>query len=61
MAASLGLKTIAEGIEDKATLEKLVTLQCDEGQGFLWAKPLPAEELAKWLEEHQQASCRELK
>ena len=61
MAASLGLKTIAEGIEDKATLEKLVTLQCDEGQGFLWAKPLPAEELAKWLEEHQQSSCRELK
>ncbi len=61
MAASLGLKTIAEGIEDKATLEKLVTLQCDEGQGFLWAKPLPAEGLAKWLEEHQQSSCRELK
>ena len=61
MAASLGLKTIAEGIEDKATLEKLVTLQCDEGQGFLWAKPLPAEELAKWLGEHQQTSCRELK
>lgn len=49
MAASLGLKTVAEGIEDQATLDKLTALQCDEGQGFLWATPLPAEELVGWL------------
>ena len=41
MANSLGLQTVAEGIEDSNVLEKLNTLGCDFGQGFYWAKPLP--------------------
>ena len=45
MAASLDLKTVAEGIEDKATLNKLVELGCDIGQGFYWSKPVPQEQL----------------
>lgn len=49
MAASLGLKTVAEGIEDKATLDKLTELGCDSGQGYYWAKPLPEAELPTLL------------
>ncbi|KKO45469.1 diguanylate cyclase [Arsukibacterium ikkense] len=41
MSKSLGLKTVAEGIEDSATAARLALLGCDEGQGFYWAKPLP--------------------
>lgn len=54
MAASLGLETIAEGIEDKDTLDKLMALGCDVGQGYFWSKPLPGDELSKWLE---QSKC----
>lgn len=47
MAHSLGLKTIAEGIEDEASAAKLMELGCDEGQGYLWS---PAISRAKWLD-----------
>lgn len=49
MAASLGLETVAEGIEDVATLEKLKALGCDIGQGFYWSKPVPGEQLSEIL------------
>ncbi|MBM33713.1 MULTISPECIES: putative bifunctional diguanylate cyclase/phosphodiesterase [unclassified Arsukibacterium] len=41
MSKSLGLKTVAEGIENSATAAQLALLGCDEGQGFYWARPLP--------------------
>jgi diguanylate cyclase (GGDEF)-like protein len=41
MSKSLGLKTVAEGIENVATAARLALLGCDEGQGFYFAKPLP--------------------
>lgn len=49
MANSLGLKTIAEGIEDTATLRKLIELGCDGGQGYLWSKPVSPEALTDLL------------
>ncbi|MDT0595166.1 putative bifunctional diguanylate cyclase/phosphodiesterase [Glaciecola petra] len=45
MAGNLGLLTVAEGIEDKASLEKLTTLGCDIGQGYYWSKPVAGDEL----------------
>ncbi len=45
MAASLGLETVAEGIEDEATLSKLISMGCNVGQGFYWSKPLPIQTL----------------
>ena len=55
LAHSLGLQVIAEGIEDLSQLEKLRTLGCDSGQGFLISAPLPCEEtrelLANWPRE----------
>ena len=41
MSKSLGLRTVAEGIEDSATAAQLALMGCDEGQGFYWARPLP--------------------
>lgn len=56
MAASLGLKTVAEGIEDEATCKKLVELGCDVGQGYYWSKPVPEEALSGLLRNHEQLS-----
>lgn len=49
MAHGLNLGVVAEGIEDEATLIRLVELNCDMGQGFLWAKGLPASELVAFV------------
>ena len=40
---------VAEGIEDKETLELLTQKHCDQGQGFYIAKPMPYSELTQWL------------
>src|SRR5205807_1647490 len=40
LAHSLGLDVIAEGIEDATQLQRLRTLGCEYGQGFLFSKPL---------------------
>ncbi|MFZ3127253.1 MAG: EAL domain-containing protein, partial [Rhodoferax sp.] len=49
MAHSLNLKTVAEGVETVAALEKLKALQCDEAQGYYFARPMPADALARYL------------
>lgn len=43
---AMGLRVVAEGIEDGATLELLRELGCDLAQGYLISKPMPADELA---------------
>jgi diguanylate cyclase len=43
---AMGLRVVAEGIEDAATLELLRELGCDLAQGYLISKPMPASELA---------------
>jgi diguanylate cyclase (GGDEF)-like protein len=45
LAHSLGLRTVAEGVEDPHVLDRLVDLRCDSAQGFLWSPPLPAHEV----------------
>ncbi|MDB2331502.1 GGDEF domain-containing phosphodiesterase, partial [Alteromonas sp.] len=42
MAKSLGLRTVAEGIEDEAALATLMELGCEFGQGYYWSKPVPS-------------------
>ena len=49
LADSLGVKVVAEGIETRAQLDLLGRLGCHEGQGFLFARPMPADRLAEWL------------
>lgn len=47
MAGALGMKTVAEGIEQKEQLELLSQLGCDLGQGFYWDRALSAEEIGR--------------
>lgn len=60
MANSLGLKTVAEGIEDIKTLDKLIELGCNIGQGYYWSKPVPVDALTTMLQMHQQLECKPL-
>jgi diguanylate cyclase (GGDEF)-like protein/PAS domain S-box-containing protein len=45
MAHGLGLRAVAEGVEDTEQLRRLVGLDCDEAQGFLLGRPVPAADL----------------
>ncbi len=49
MARGLGLDVVAEGVEDFAQLLDLQEQQCNEVQGFLLSRPLPAEEATQLL------------
>ena len=45
LAQTLGLDTVAEGVETEVQRQELVALGCTYAQGFLWSPALPAEEL----------------
>jgi EAL domain-containing protein (putative c-di-GMP-specific phosphodiesterase class I) len=48
---NLGLKVVAEGVEDQATWERLKSLECDVAQGYLISRPMPAAQLQAWASE----------
>jgi diguanylate cyclase len=52
LAHNLGLRTVAEGIEDAFTFERLRALGCELAQGFHMSKPLPANGLVTWWDVH---------
>jgi diguanylate cyclase (GGDEF)-like protein len=45
----LGLKVVAEGVEDEATLHRLAGLGCDFAQGYHFSKPLAPEAFNEWI------------
>jgi len=49
MARQLGMKTVAEGVEDRADWNFLRQQGCDLAQGYFIAEPMPAGELHDWL------------
>ncbi|RJX31332.1 MAG: EAL domain-containing protein [Oxalobacter sp.] len=51
MAKSLGLKTIAEGVENEMAVAWLREHECDEGQGYHFARPMSADNFAVYLAE----------
>ena len=53
MAQKLELTTVAEGVETEGELELMRDLGCNNVQGYLIARPMPADELIRWLESRQ--------
>ena len=49
LAHNLGLKVIAEGVENREVWDRLLALGCDQAQGYYMSRPLPAAEMAKWF------------
>jgi EAL domain-containing protein (putative c-di-GMP-specific phosphodiesterase class I) len=49
LAHNLGLRMVAEGVETDEAYMELTRLGCDQAQGFLMSRPVPAAELDHWL------------
>jgi len=50
LAHNLGLKAVAEGVENQEAWDKLSELGCDSAQGYFMSKPLTAEKFMEWVE-----------
>lgn len=48
LSKRLHLSSVAEGIEDRETATALARMGCDYAQGFLFAKPMPLDEICRW-------------
>jgi EAL domain-containing protein (putative c-di-GMP-specific phosphodiesterase class I) len=55
IARNLHIEVIAEGIESYQQAEILESLGCHHGQGFLFARPMPADRVFGWLSKRQPA------
>ena len=51
LGRNLGLRVVAEGVEDEATWRDLAQLHCDQAQGYFLTRPLPAAAFESWLKE----------
>ena len=49
LAHSLGLRMVAEGVENSVAYAELTRLGCDQVQGYFVSRPIPADELEVWL------------
>jgi EAL domain-containing protein (putative c-di-GMP-specific phosphodiesterase class I) len=49
LACSLGLRVVAEGVEDEETWRMLAANGCHVAQGWFIARPMPGDELLSWL------------
>lgn len=50
LAHNLGLKAVAEGVENQAAWDKLRDMGCDSAQGYFMSKPLAPEKFIEWVE-----------
>ena len=48
---NLGLKVVAEGVENQEIYEQLVSFDCDFAQGYHWSRPIPADAFTQWVRE----------
>jgi diguanylate cyclase len=49
LAHALSLRVVAEGVETQGQRDILLKMGCDELQGFLFARPMAARDLQKWI------------
>ena len=55
VASSLGMNTVAEGIETEAQAAAVRAQHCAKGQGYFYSRPLPSEALVAWIGERREA------
>jgi EAL domain-containing protein (putative c-di-GMP-specific phosphodiesterase class I) len=55
LAHSLNMQVVAEGIESVDAYDHLAAYGCDQGQGYYMSRPIPAREIAEWLEQRAGA------
>jgi diguanylate cyclase (GGDEF)-like protein len=58
LAHQLGLRVVAEGVEDRATWDLLLEMQCDLAQGYYMSRPLPATDFQSWLVSQARRAAR---
>lgn len=57
MAHALDMRVVAEGVENRQQRDLLVAMGCDELQGYLFARPMPAEDLSMWSARDQGSNA----
>lgn len=60
LAHNLGLRVVAEGVEEEEVLTRLRCLGCDAAQGYHLGRPMPAHKLQEWLSVNYPVLSREL-
>jgi EAL domain-containing protein (putative c-di-GMP-specific phosphodiesterase class I) len=55
LAHSLGLQVVAEGVENRDQMDTLIRMRCDLLQGYLFAKPLPADRIPELIRSGRNA------
>jgi diguanylate cyclase (GGDEF)-like protein len=58
LGGDLGLRVVAEGVEDDRTRRRLIAERCHVAQGWYYAKALPVDEFDRWLTGYRMASRR---
>jgi diguanylate cyclase (GGDEF)-like protein len=53
LAHALGLKVVAEGVENETQAELLLAMGCNQLQGYFFGKPMPAQHLLAWALDHR--------
>jgi EAL domain-containing protein (putative c-di-GMP-specific phosphodiesterase class I) len=58
MGRKLGLIVVAEGVQDEEAMDKLREFGCHAAQGFFLSRPLPADELRRWVDSASSSAGR---
>jgi diguanylate cyclase len=61
LAHNFELHVVAEGVEDKPTMDMLRTMGCDVIQGYYLARPMPEADFVEWCKEHAKTLSIEAK
>jgi len=55
MAHCLGIRVVAEGVEDQTAWNLLAAFGCDIAQGYFLSRPIPSQDLEHWLDKRKEA------
>ncbi len=61
LAHSLGMRLVAEGVEDAVAAQLLAAAGCDLAQGWHFARPMPLTDLLDWLQQGSHSNVRQLR